>query len=608
MSSVGERWQRQAGIGVASIAVRHLVQVLLVVILGQEVGEVAGRCDFRSDVGKPAIFDDLCVRIPCHLGEFALRLSGVEDRTAVLGADVVALTKALRWIVVLPKDPQDLVGGDLGGSVSDEDSLGMPRHACAHLLVGRMGCYPTHVAHGRPDHSGQAPVDLLSAPEAAHREVDLFDVISWWMHRRTEHRVLVGNGEGRPLTTREGGIGIDHLRLGVESEHAPRLNAMDGFNTRAIHAGQEPDPLTGAVVPPIYQVSTYAQDGVGGLRGGYEYSRSANPTRTALQECLAALEAPEDPNGRGLAFASGLAAEDTLMRTVLAPGTHAVIPDDAYGGTYRLFAKVAAPWGVEHTPASVTDPAAIAAAIQPGRTRLVWIETPTNPLLNVADIAAISEIAHSAGALLVVDNTFASSYLQQPLLLGADVVVHSTTKYLGGHSDVIGGALVVRDLELAERLAFHQNSMGAVPGPLDSWLVLRGIKTLGVRMDRHSANARAVVDFLSEHSAVSQVLYPGLESHPGHEVASRQMRDFGGMVSFRAAGGEQAAVDLCARTEVFTLGESLGGVESLIEHPGRMTHASAAGSPLEVPADLVRLSVGIEDVEDLIADLDKALR
>jgi len=309
-----------------------------------------------------------------------------------------------------------------------------------------------------------------------------------------------------------------------------------------------------------------------------------------------------------LAFASGLAAEDTLMRTVLAPGTHAVIPDDAYGGTYRLFAKVAQPWGVEHTPAAVTDPSAIAAAIQPGRTRLVWIETPTNPLLNVADIAAMAQIAHDAGALLVVDNTFASSYLQQPLLLGADVVVHSTTKYLGGHSDVIGGALVVRDLELAERLAFHQNSMGAVPGPLDSWLVLRGIKTLGVRMDRHSANARSVVEFLNGHSAVSEVLYPGLESHPGHEVAARQMRDFGGMVSFRAAGGEQAAVDLCARTEVFTLGESLGGVESLIEHPGRMTHASAAGSPLEVPADLVRLSVGIEDVEDLITDLDKALR
>ena len=382
---------------------------------------------------------------------------------------------------------------------------------------------------------------------------------------------------------------------------------MDGFNTRAIHAGQEPDPLTGAVVPPIYQVSTYAQDGVGGLRGGYEYSRSGNPTRTALEECLASLEAPEFPEARALAFASGLAAEDTLIRTIAAPGTHAVIPDDAYGGTYRLFAKVAAPWGVEHTPAPVTDPHAIAAAIRPGRTKIVWIETPTNPLLNVADIAAIADVAHDAGALLVVDNTFASPYLQQPLLLGADVVVHSTTKYLGGHSDVIGGALVVRNAELAERLAFHQNAMGAVPGPFDCWLVLRGIKTLGVRMDRHSANARAVVQFLNDHPSVAAVLWPGLDSHPGHDVAVRQMRDFGGMVSFRVAGGEQAAVDICGRTQVFTLGESLGGVESLIEHPGRMTHASAAGSPLEVPGDLVRLSVGIEDAEDLVADLEKAL-
>ena len=382
---------------------------------------------------------------------------------------------------------------------------------------------------------------------------------------------------------------------------------MDGFNTRAIHAGQEPDPLTGAVVPPIYQVSTYAQDGVGGLRSGYEYSRSGNPTRTALEECLASLEAPEYPEARALAFASGLAAEDTLIRTIAAPGTHAVIPDDAYGGTYRLFAKVAAPWGVEHTPAPVTDPHAIAAAIQPGRTKLVWIETPTNPLLNVADIAAIANVAHDAGALLVVDNTFASPYLQQPLLLGADVVVHSTTKYLGGHSDVIGGALVVRNSELAERLAFHQNAMGAVPGPFDCWLVLRGIKTLGVRMDRHCANARAVVEFLNDHPSVAAVLWPGLDSHPGHDVAVRQMRDFGGMVSFRVAAGEQAAVDICGRTQVFTLGESLGGVESLIEHPGRMTHASAAGSPLEVPGDLVRLSVGIEDAEDLVADLEKAL-
>lgn len=382
---------------------------------------------------------------------------------------------------------------------------------------------------------------------------------------------------------------------------------MTGFETRAIHAGQEPDPLTGAVVPPIYQVSTYAQDGVGGLRGGYEYSRSGNPTRTALETCLAALDAPSSTTAAALAFASGLAAEDTLIRTTCAPGSHIVIPNDAYGGTYRLVARVAGPWGVEHTPASVLDPQAIAAAIIPGRTRLVWIETPTNPLLNVADIAAIAEVAHAAGALLVVDSTFASPYLQQPLELGADVVVHSTTKYLGGHSDVIGGALVVTDPQLAERLRFHQNAMGAVPGPVDCWLVLRGIKTLGVRMDRHCANARAVAAMLVDHPAVSAVLYPGLPEHPGHAAAQRQMRDFGGMVSFRLKAGEQAALEVCRRTEVFTLGESLGGVESLIEHPGRMTHASAAGSPLEVPADLVRLSVGIESIDDLIADLTKAL-
>jgi cystathionine gamma-synthase len=376
-----------------------------------------------------------------------------------------------------------------------------------------------------------------------------------------------------------------------------------GFETRAIHAGQEPDPQTGAVVPPVYQVSTYAQDGVGGLRGGYEYSRSGNPTRTALEECLASLEG----GTRGLAFASGLAAEDTLLRTVMAPGAHAIIGNDAYGGTYRLFAKVAEPWGVEHTPVDLTDLDAVRAAVRPGVTRIIWAETPTNPLLTVVDIAALAGIAREAGALLVVDNTFASPYLQQPLALGADVVVHSTTKYLGGHSDVIGGGLVVSDAELGDRLAYHQNAMGSVPGPWDSWLVLRGIKTLGVRMDRHCSNAKAIVDLLTSHPAVTEVYYPGLPGHRGHEVAERQMRDFGGMVSFRVAGGEQEAVDLCARTRVFTLGESLGGVESLIEHPGRMTHASAAGSALEVPADLVRLSVGIESVDDLVADLKQAL-
>jgi cystathionine gamma-synthase len=375
-----------------------------------------------------------------------------------------------------------------------------------------------------------------------------------------------------------------------------------GFDTLAIHAGQEPDPATGAVVPPIYAVSTYKQDGVGGLRGGYEYSRSANPTRDALQECLAALE----HGTRGMAFASGLAAEDTLLRTVCRPGDHVVIPNDAYGGTYRLFAQVLRRWGVEYTPAPLGDLDAVRAAIRP-ETTVVWCETPTNPLLNIGDIAALAELAHSSGALLAVDNTFASSYLQQPLTLGADVVVHSTTKYAGGHSDVVGGALVVRDAELGERLAYHQNAMGAVAGPFDSWLTLRGLKTLGIRMERHSDNAERVVEFLSAHPKVSAVLYPGLLEHPGHDVAAKQMRRFGGMVGFRVRGGEEEAVAICDRTELFTLAESLGGVESLIEHPGRMTHASAAGSPLEVPADLVRLSVGIETADDLLADLDRAL-
>lgn len=379
--------------------------------------------------------------------------------------------------------------------------------------------------------------------------------------------------------------------------------SKSGFQTRAIHAGYEPDPMTGAVIPPIYATSTYKQDGVGGLRGGYEYSRSANPTRTALEGNLAALEEGE----RAYAFASGLAAEDTLIRALCRPGDHVVIPDDAYGGTYRLFDKVEQHWGVSHSPAPVSDSNAVRSAIRPGETRLVWIETPTNPMLNIADIEAIAGVAHEAGALLVVDNTFASPYLQQPLTLGADVVVHSTTKYCGGHSDVVGGALVARDLEIAERIAYHQNAMGAVAGPFDSWLVLRGLKTLGLRMDRHCDNAERIVEFLSAHPGVSQVIYPGLPEHPGHQMAARQMLRFGGMVSFRVAGGEEQALTVCDRAEVFTLGESLGGVESLIEHPGRMTHASVAGTDLEVPADLIRLSVGIETVEDLIADLDRAL-
>jgi cystathionine gamma-synthase len=376
-----------------------------------------------------------------------------------------------------------------------------------------------------------------------------------------------------------------------------------GFETRAIHAGYDPDATTGAVIPPIYATSTYKQDGVGGLRGGYEYSRSANPTRTALEGNLAALEEGE----RAFAFASGLASEDTLVRSLCAPGDHVVIPDDAYGGTFRLFDKVEKVWGLEHSPAPVSDIERVAAAVQPGRTKLVWVETPTNPLLNIGDIAALAAVAHDAGALLVVDNTFASPYLQQPLTLGADVVVHSTTKYCGGHSDVVGGALVVRDLDVAERIAFHQNAMGAVSGPFDSWLTLRGLRTLALRMERHCDNAERVVDFLESHPAVGEVIYPGLETHPGHEVAARQMRRFGGMVSFRVKAGESAALAVCERAEVFTLGESLGGVESLIEHPGRMTHASVAGTDLEVPGDLVRLSVGIETADDLVADLERAL-
>lgn len=374
------------------------------------------------------------------------------------------------------------------------------------------------------------------------------------------------------------------------------------FETLAIHAGQEPDAATGAVVPPIHQVSTFKQDGVGGLRGGYEYSRSANPTRTALEENLAALEGGR----RGLAFASGLAAEDCLLRTLLRPGDHLVIPDDAYGGTFRLIAKVVEKWGVEWSVANTSDPASVREALRP-QTKVIWVETPSNPLLGITDIALIADIARGAGARLVVDNTFASPYLQQPLALGADVVVHSTTKYMGGHSDVVGGALVTADEELGDELAFHQNAMGAIAGPFDSWLVLRGIKTLAVRMDRHSANAQRIVEALAAHPKVTQVYYPGLASHPGHETAAKQMRDFGGMVSFRVAGGEDEAVAVCDRTKVFTLGESLGGVESLIEHPGRMTHASVAGSALEVPADLVRLSVGIEAVDDLLEDLRQAL-
>lgn len=391
---------------------------------------------------------------------------------------------------------------------------------------------------------------------------------------------------------------------GVGREYARRVtHEQHGFETRAIHAGYEPDPSTGAVIPPIYATSTYKQDGVGGLRGGYEYSRSANPTRTALEGNLTALE----EGTRGFAFASGLAAEDTLVRALCRPGDHVVIPDDAYGGTFRLFDKVERMWGLEHSPAPVSDVDAVRAAIRPGLTRLVWVETPTNPMLTIGDIEALAGVAHEAGALLVVDNTFASPYLQQPLTLGADVVVHSTTKYCGGHSDVVGGALVVRDEEVGEKVAFHQNAMGAVAGPFDAWLTLRGLKTLALRMERHSDNAERIVEFLGSRSDVTEVIYPGLAGHPGHEIAAKQMRRFGGMVSFRVKGGVEQALGVCERTEVFTLGESLGGVESLIEHPGRMTHASVAGTDLEVPDDLVRLSVGIETADDLVADLAHAL-
>lgn len=377
---------------------------------------------------------------------------------------------------------------------------------------------------------------------------------------------------------------------------------MTGFSTRAIHAGQEPDPHTGSVIVPIHSSSTFVQDGVGGLREGYEYARTANPTRTALETCLAALEV----GLHGRAFASGMAASDVLLRATCRPGDHIVIPDDAYGGTFRLIDKVFRHWGIEHTAVGQSDLDAVRAAMRPN-TRLVWCETPTNPLLNIADIAALAAVARDADARLVVDNTFATPYLQAPLTLGADVVLHSTTKYLGGHSDVIGGALITNDSELDEQVAFLQNGAGAVPGPFDAWLTLRGIKTLAVRMERHCDNAERVVTALQAHPAVTGVRYPGLATQRGHEIAAKQMRRFGGIISFTVEGGVSAALAVCARTRVFTLAESLGGVESLIEHPGRMTHASTVGTQLEVPTNLIRLSVGIEDAEDLVDDILTAL-
>jgi cystathionine gamma-synthase len=376
-----------------------------------------------------------------------------------------------------------------------------------------------------------------------------------------------------------------------------------GFETRAIHAGQRPDPRTGAVIVPIYATSTFIQDGVGGVRdGGHEYSRTTNPTRTALEEALAALE-----GGRhGLAFASGMAAADVALRTLVKPGDHVILGSDAYGGTFRLLDKVLSLWGVEHTSIDLSDVDAARLAVRPN-TKVIWTETPTNPLLGIADIAALASVAANVGAKLVVDNTFATPYLQSPLGLGADVVLHSTTKYLGGHSDVVGGALITSDDELHEEFAFLRNAVGAVPSPFDSWLVLRGAKTLALRMERHSDNAERIVKALIGHPKVTKVYYPGLPDHPGHEIAAKQMRRFGGMVSISVAGGEQAALEVASKTRLFILAESLGGIESLIEHPGKMTHASTTGSPLQVSGDVLRLSVGIEDGTDLVADLLQAL-
>jgi cystathionine gamma-synthase len=375
-----------------------------------------------------------------------------------------------------------------------------------------------------------------------------------------------------------------------------------GFDTLAVHAGQDFDPTTGAVIPPVHFSSTYAQDGIGGLRGGFEYGRSGNPTRTALETQLAAIE-----GGRhGLSFASGLAAEDALLRAVLVPGDEVLLGSDVYGGTYRLIARILGPWGIGVRVVDMSDLATVEAALEERPSRIVWVETPSNPLLRVTDIAGLARLGHAAGALVVVDNTFASPALQQPLAHGADVVVHSTTKYLGGHSDVVGGALVLNDDGLAEQARFLQFAAGAVSGPLDAWLTTRGIKTLGIRMQRHSENAQAVADFLSGHPRVARVHYPGLASHPGHALASSQMSGFGGIVSAELSDARTAR-RFAESTRLFTLAESLGGVESLMNYPDEMTHASVRGTELAVPEELVRLSVGIESADDLIADLDSAL-
>ncbi|KQX05500.1 MULTISPECIES: cystathionine gamma-synthase [unclassified Leifsonia] len=385
------------------------------------------------------------------------------------------------------------------------------------------------------------------------------------------------------------------------------MTTSDRFATRAIHAGQEFDPTTGAVIPPIYQTSTFVQESIGNLRGGYEYARSGNPTRTALETLLAALEGGK----HGLSFASGLAAEDALLRAVLQPGDHVVLGNDVYGGTYRLINRVHGAWGIRNTPVDLADLDAVRAAVATEGTRILWIETPSNPLMKISDVAALVEIGHEAGAIVVVDNTFASPALQQPMSQGADVIVHSTTKYLGGHSDVIGGGLVINDDELHDKVKFLQFAAGAVSAPMDAFLTIRGIKTLDVRMERHSANAQAIAEALVDHPALEAVYYPGLPSHPGHELAARQMSRFGGMLSLAvrptSGTGADAARRFAESLELFQLAESLGGVESLVNYPSAMTHASVKGTELEVPENVVRLSVGIEDVQDLVADVLQAL-
>jgi cystathionine gamma-synthase len=376
----------------------------------------------------------------------------------------------------------------------------------------------------------------------------------------------------------------------------------DGFDTQAVRAGQDHDPTTGAVIPPLHLSTTYAQDGIGGLRGGYEYGRSGNPTRDALQQQIAALEGAE----HALSFASGLAAEDALLRAVLRPGDTVLMGDDVYGGTHRLVARILEPWGVNLRIVDITDAEAVRASLEEVPAQVLWVETPSNPLMRISDIAALAQLGHEAGATVVVDNTFASPALQQPLALGADVVVHSTTKYLGGHSDVVGGAVVTSDAELYEAVKFQQFAAGAVSGPHDAWLTSRGLKTLGIRMERHSRNAGLVAGFLAQHAAVAQVYYPGLETHPGHEIAARQMRGFGGMVSLALSSGEEAR-RFAESLRLFTLAESLGGVESLVNYPDAMTHASVRGTELAVPEEVVRLSVGIETADDLLDDLNEAL-